>query len=52
MWSICSKPVVSRKIRFQDIEQKPTLWEALFPIDSLLQILILIYLFYMKNIKI
>jgi len=23
MWSICSKPVVSREIWFQDIEQKP-----------------------------
>ena len=29
-----------------------TLWEAFFPIDTLLQILILIYLFYMRNLKI
>src|SRR6218665_1074409 len=51
MRSICSKPVASREIWFQDIEQKPH-ERLFFIIDTLLQILILICLFYMKNTKI
>ena len=44
------KSVVNQKIQFQDIEQK--LMKEFFPTETLLQILILIYLFDIKNINI
>ena len=47
LWPICTNPVVSRKIWFQDIEQKPH--ESIFPIDTLLQMSFLIYLLNIKN---
>jgi len=45
MWPICKKSVVSRKIRFQDVEQIPRKRHFF----QLIQILIWIYLFCMKS---